>query len=152
VPARESRKPKQPPFVLLDHNIQADVPQELSGLARFRQVGEQEKEQRFRRDAPDQEIHRGPRRFLFVTHDQDFLRQDRLPSSHGGVLVFTCPPSRLAEALRTFLDWWGPKRNLLRNRVFRLTATGGVEIPRDGSPKPIYRQPEMSRGETYGPS
>jgi hypothetical protein len=122
----------------------------LSSLARFRQVGEQEREHRFRRDAADLEIHRGPRRFLFVTHDKDFLRQDRLPNDHGGILVFVCPPGQLAEALRAFLEWWGPKRNLLRSRVFRLTATGGVEILRDGTPSPVYRQPGSSGSDTYG--
>ena len=92
------------------------------------------------------------RRFLFVTHVKDFLRQDRLPNEHGGILIFDCPPRRLAEALRAFLDWWGPKRNLLRNRVFRLTATGGVEILRDGTLRPIYRQPSSSGSDTYGAS
>jgi hypothetical protein len=151
VPPREVKKPKQPPFVLLDHNVRVDVASHLGRLARFRQIGEAEKERRFRRDVPDPEIHRGPRRFLFVTHDQDFLRQDRLPGNHGGILVFVCPPSRLAEALRTFLVWWGPKRNQLRSRVFRLTATGGVEVLRNGTLKPIYRQPGGEHGETYGP-
>jgi hypothetical protein len=93
VPRRTERKLKQPPFILLDHNVQADVATQLSRLGRFRQIGERERERRFRRDAADPEIHRGPRRFLFVTHDQDFLRQDRLPSAHGGILVFVCPPS-----------------------------------------------------------
>jgi hypothetical protein len=74
VPRREERKPKQLPFVLLDHNVQISVAKQLRTLARFRQVGEREREHRFRRDAADPEIHRGPRRFLFVTHDQDFLR------------------------------------------------------------------------------
>jgi predicted nuclease of predicted toxin-antitoxin system len=135
---------------LLDHNVQADVPQKLARLARFRQVGETEREKRFRRDATDQEIHRGARRFLFVTHDQDFLRQDRLPSTHGGILVFVCPPAQLAAALRRFLQWWGPKRNRLRNRVFRLTATGGVEVLRDGSLRRIYRQPPATERGPYG--
>lgn len=151
MPQREDRKPKQPPLILLDHNIQANVPEQLANVARFRQVGEQEREHRFRRDAADPEIHRGPRRFLFVTHDRDFLRQDRLPNQHGGILVFVCPPRRLAEALRTFLDWWGPKHNLLRSRVFRLTGTGGVEILRNGTPSRIYRQPGSSGSDTYGP-
>jgi hypothetical protein len=150
VPRREARKPKQPPFVLLDHNIQVGVADELVTLARFRRVGEQERERRFRRDAADPEIHRGPRRFLFVTHDQDFLRQDRLPNQHGGILVFVCQPHRVAEALRRFLDWWGPKRNLLRNRVFRLTAGGGVEVLRDGSLRRVYRQPQGAGSDTYG--
>jgi hypothetical protein len=150
VPRREARKPKQPPFILLDHNIQASVAEQLGTLARFRQVGEQEREHRFRRDAADPEIHRGPRRFLLVTHDQDFLRQDRLPSQHEGILVFVCPPRRLAEALRRFLDWWGPKRNLLRNRVFRLTATGGAEVLRDVSLRPVYRQPQRTGSDSYG--
>jgi hypothetical protein len=152
VPRRQSRKEPQPPFILLDHNVQLAVATRLAGLARFRRVGEQETEHRFRRDAQDPEIHRGPRRFLFVTHDQDFIRPDRLPSKHGGVLVFVCPPSQLATALRRFLQWWGPKRNLLRNRVFRLSATGGVEVLRDGSLRRIYRQPAESHGSTYGPS
>jgi hypothetical protein len=147
---REPRNPKQPPFILLDHNVQSNVADALSNLARFRRVGEQESEHRFRRDAADPEIHRGPRRFLFVTHDQDFLPQDRLPNEHGGILVFVCPASRLAEALAAFLDWWGPRRNLLRNRVFRLTASGGVEIIRDGSLRPIYRQPGGSGSGSYG--
>src|SRR3954451_23433831 len=138
MPRREERKPKQPPFVLLDHNVQVYVSGQLSHLARYRQVGEREREYRFRRDAADPEVHRGPRRFLFVTHDQDFLRQDRLPNQHGGILVFVCPPRRLAEALRRFLDWWGPRRNLLRNRVFRLTATGGVEVLRSGDFRTLY--------------
>jgi predicted nuclease of predicted toxin-antitoxin system len=150
VPRREEKKPKQPPFILLDHNVQIQVAEQLSALARFRQVGERERERRFRRDTADLEIHRGPRRFLFVTHDQDFLRQDRLPNQHGGILVFVCPPRRLAQALRRFLDWWGPKRNLLRNRVFRLTTTGGVEILRDGSPHPVFRQPQGSGSDSYG--
>ena len=150
MPRREERKPKQPPFLLLDHNVQVSVAEQLSSLARFRQVGELEREHRFRRDAADPEIHRGSRRFLFVTHDQDFLRQDRLPNEHGGILVFVCPPRRLAEALRRFLDWWGPKRNLLRNRVFRLTATGGVEVLRDGRFRQVYRQPHGSGSDSYG--
>jgi hypothetical protein len=90
--ARESRKPRQPPFILLDHNVQAEAAPLLKQLARFRQIGEAEKERRFRRDVADQEIHRGRRAFLFVTHDQDFLRQERLPGDHGGILVFVCPP------------------------------------------------------------
>jgi len=40
LPRREAKKPKQPPFVLLDHNVQADVAEQLTVLARFRQVGE----------------------------------------------------------------------------------------------------------------
>lgn len=44
----------------------------------------------------------------------------------------------------------GPKRNLLRNRVFRLTATGGVEVLRDGSLRPVYRQPQGSGSDPYG--
>lgn len=150
MPRREERKPKQPPFILLDHNVQVSAAEELASLARFRQIGEGERARRFRRDAADPEIHRGPRRFLFVTHDQDFLRQDRLPNEHGGILVFVCPPRRLAEALRAFLEWWGPKRNLLRNRAFRLTVSGGVEILRNGTPRPIYRQPSGSGSDTYG--
>lgn len=147
---KEAKKPRQPPFVLLDHNVQSGVTDDLAGLARFRRVGEGEREQRFRRDAADPEIHRGPRRFLFVTHDKDFLRPDRLPNAHGGILVFVCPPGKLAPALRRFLDWWGPRRNLLCNRVFRLTATGGVEVLRDGSLSPIYRQPTEHRQAWYG--
>jgi hypothetical protein len=85
-----------------------------------------------------------------VTHDQDFLRQDRLPGDHGGILVFVCQPSQLAYALRRFLEWWGPKRNLLRRRVFRLTAQGGVEVTRDGTLRPVYRQPAGGEGPTYG--
>jgi hypothetical protein len=150
LPRREPRKAKQPPFILLDHNIQADVAQRLARVARFRQIGQAEQERRFRRDASDPEIHRGPRRFLFVTHDQDFLRQDRLPSSHGGILVFVCPPARLAGALRRFLEWWGPRRNLLRNRVFRLTASGGVEVLRDGTLRRVYREPPETQGGPYG--
>lgn len=150
MPNREDRKPKQPPFILLDHNVRADVPEQIPSLARFRQIGEQEQEPRFRRDVPDPEIHRGPRRFLFVTHDKDFLRQDRLPNRHGGILVFVCTPRRLADALRTFLEWRGPKRNLLRNRAFRLTASGGVEVLRDGTVSRVYRQPDGSGSDTYG--
>lgn len=152
MPRREPRKPKQPPYILLDRNVQTGVAERLAGLARFRQIGEGQQEHRFRRDAADPEIYRGPRRFLFVTHDQDFLRQDRLPNTHGGILVFRCPPHRLADALRAFLDWWGPKRNLLRNRVFRLTATGGAEVLRDETIRPIYRQPSETHGASYGPS
>jgi hypothetical protein len=151
VPRREDRKPKQPPFVLLDHIAQVGVPEQLAGLAQFRQIGEREQERRFRRDVPDPKIYRGPRRFLFVTHDKDFLRQSRLPNRHGGILVFVCAPRRLADALRSFLEWWGPKRNLLRNRVFRLTASGGVEVLRDGTISRIYRQPDSSGSDTYGP-
>lgn len=147
---RARRKPRQPPFILLDHNVQSDVPRRLPRLARFRQVGEREQKHRFRADAPDPEIHRGPRRFLFVTHDQDFLRPDRLPNTHGGVLVFVCSPEQLAPALERFLRWWGPRRNLLRNRVFRLTASGGAELVRDGSYRRIYRQPAGRREAAYG--
>jgi hypothetical protein len=147
---RKVAKPRQPPFVLLDHNVQADVPQRLPRLARFRQVGEQEREHRFRADAADPEIHRGPRRFLFFPHAQDFLRPERLPNRHGGVLVFVCSPQQLAPALRRFLHWWGPKRNLLSNRVFRLTTTGGAELLRDGSYRRINRQPTASHEAAYG--
>jgi hypothetical protein len=147
---RRARKERQPPFILLDHNVQADIPERLPRLARFRQMGEHERERRFRADAADPEIHRGPRRFLFVTHDQDFLRPERLPNRHGGILVFVCPPQQLAPALQRFLRWWGPKRNLLRNRVFRLTATGGAEQLRDGSFRRIYRQPASSHEAAYG--
>lgn len=148
---RESKKPKQPPFILLDHNVQAEVAPLLKRLARFRQIGEAERERRFRRDTADPEIHRGSRSFLFVTHDQDFLRADRLPSDHGGILVFVCRPGQLASALRRFLQWWGPKRNLLRRRFFRLTVTGGVEVLRDGSFKRVYRQAAGDPGAPYGP-
>ena len=147
---REARKPKQPPFILLDHNIQSAVAERLQGPARFRQVGEREEERRFRRDAKDLEIHQGERRFLFVTHDRDFLQPPRLPNKHGGALVLVGPPSGAAEALQAFLDWWGPKRNLLQNRVFRLTGSGGVEVRRDGSLRPIHRQPGDGGADTYG--
>ena len=147
---REPKKPKQPPYILLDHNVQVRVADSIKGLVRVRQIGEHEQEHRFRRDAADPEIHRGARRFLFATHDQDFLRQDRLPNEHGGILVLICPPQRASVALRTFFEWWGSKRNLLRSRVFRLTTTGGVEILRDGTIRPIYRQPAGDSGDTYG--
>jgi hypothetical protein len=150
VARREVRKARQPPFILLDHNVQAGVAAELVRLARFRQIGETEREERFRRDARDPEIHTGKRNFLFVTHDRDFLAPGRLPTAHGGVLVFVCPPSRLAEALRRFLEWWGPRRELLRNRVFRLSARGGAELLRDGSVRRVFRQPAESSDRAYG--
>ncbi len=149
---RESKKAPQPPFILLDHNVNVDVAKELSRLAHFRQVGERERDWRFRRDAKAPEIHRGPRRFLFVTRDQDFLRQDRLPSAHGGILVFVCPPQSLAPALRRFLRGWGPRRNLLRNRVFRVTETSGREVLRDGTISYIHRNPAERRDAAYGSS
>ena len=119
-------------------------------MARVRQIGEGEKERRFRRDASDLEIYRGPRPFLFVTHDFDFLRQDRLPNRHGGVLILACQEDKAADALRSFFEWWGPKLNLLRGRVLELTVDGGVEIHRDGRRGPIHRVPEEGGQSKYG--
>lgn len=138
--AKGPKKPKQPPFILLDHNIQRDVARDLAGRARFRQVGESEKEPRFQRASKDHEIFMGPCRFLFVTHDQGFLDHTKLPSSYGGVLVLVCPENKASEVLAIFLSWWGPKRNLLRGRVFALyEGFRGNEVYRDGSRGPIYR-------------
>jgi hypothetical protein len=72
-----------------------------------------------------------------------------VPNEHGGILVFACSEDQLAVALKRFLDWWGPKRNLLRNRVFRLTPTGGAERLTDGSYRKIYRQPTGTEGGSY---
>lgn len=137
---RQNKKPKQPPFILLDHNVQKDVALEVASLARFRQVGETEKDPRFQRDSKDHEIFMGPCRFLFVTHDRGFLDHSRLPGSHGGVLVLLCSANRVADTLRFFLEWWGPKRNLLKRRVFALYEVNqGWEAHRDGTYGPIYR-------------
>jgi hypothetical protein len=146
---REPKKPKQPPFILLDHNVQSDVAVRLEGMARFRQIGEKEKAARFERNAKDHEIYMGPRRFLFVTHDRGFLDPSRLPGAHGGVLVLKCPENRAAVALHDCLAWWGPRRNLLRNRVFELTETGGVEVLRSGEESRIYRGPSEPRLGPY---
>jgi hypothetical protein len=147
----EGKKARQPPFILLDRNIDAAMSTALADVAAFRQIGKGETG-RFRHDATDLEIYQGQRRFLFVTHDQGFLRPDHMPSNHGGMLVCVVRPGQAAAALRRFLDWWGPKRNLLRNRVFRLTATGGAEVLRDGTTRRIYRQPDRTHSASYGGS
>jgi hypothetical protein len=57
---------------------------------------------------------------------------------------------RTRTSLNSFLESWGPKRNLLRNRVFRLTVTSGDEVLRGGGLRRVYRQPGAAGSDTYG--
>jgi hypothetical protein len=116
---KTAERQAKPSFrVLLDETIDPAVDAELSSLA----IVVRNAERRDRRRRP-----------LLVTRDPAFLRPERWPRQHAGIIVLDGPPDEDAAIVSRFLRWWGPDRNRLRDRVFRLSPTGGEEIRRDGS-------------------